>query len=114
MGILTGKFTPETTFSSDDVRANAQWFPGLKDGKPNPEWLQRLDAIREILTTNGRSLTQGALAWIWGASERTVPIPGFKNVKQAQENAGAMQFGPLSPDQMNEIDSILERDPVLS
>jgi aryl-alcohol dehydrogenase-like predicted oxidoreductase len=114
MGILTGKFTPETTFGSDDVRSSAEWFAGLKDGKPNPEWLKRLEAIREILTTNGRTLAQGALAWIWGASERTVPIPGFKNVKQVQENAGAMQFGPLMPDQMNEIDNILGRDPVLA
>ena len=113
MGILTGKFTPETTFGSDDVRASAQWFAGLKDGKPNPEWLKRLEAIREILTSNGRTLAQGALAWIWGASERTVPIPGFKNVKLVEVNAGAMQFGPLTPDQMNEIDNILERDPVL-
>ncbi len=114
MGILTGKFTPETTFGSDDVRHSAEWFEGFKDGKPNPEWLKRLEAIREILTTNGRTLAQGALAWIWGASERTVPIPGFKNVKQVQENAGAMQFGPLTPDQMNEIDNILGRDPVLA
>ncbi len=113
MGILTGKFTPETTFSSDDVRASAEWFAGLKDGKPNPEWLKRLEAIREILTSKGRTLAQGALAWIWGASERTVPIPGFKNVKQVEDNAGAMQFGPLTPDQMSEIDNILGRDPVL-
>ena len=26
--------------------------------------------------------------------------PGFKTVAQVQENAGAMQFGPLSSDQM--------------
>jgi aryl-alcohol dehydrogenase-like predicted oxidoreductase len=114
MGILTGKFTPETTFSKDDVRHGVEWFEGFKDGKPNPEWLKRLGAIREILTSGGRSLAQGALAWIWGASKRTVPIPGFKTVKQVQENAGAMQFGPLTPDQMNEIDSILGREPVLA
>ncbi len=114
MGILTGKFTPETTFSKDDVRHGVEWFEGFKGGKPNPEWLKRLEAIREILTSGGRTLAQGALAWIWGASERTVPIPGFKTVKQVQDNAGAMQFGPLTPDQMNEIDNILGREPVLT
>jgi aryl-alcohol dehydrogenase-like predicted oxidoreductase len=114
MGILTGKFTPQTTFSKDDVRHGVEWFEGFKDGKPNPQWLKRLEAIREILTSGGRTLAQGALAWIWGASERTVPIPGFKTVKQVQENAGAMQFGPLTPDQMNEIDRILGREPVLA
>jgi aryl-alcohol dehydrogenase-like predicted oxidoreductase len=114
MGILTGKFTPQTTFSKDDVRHGVEWFEGFKDGKPNPQWLKRLEAIREILTSGGRTLAQGALAWIWGASERTVPIPGFKTVKQVQENAGAMQFDPLTPDQMNEIDRILGREPVLA
>lgn len=113
MGILTGKFTPQTTFADNDVRAHSQWFPGLIDGKPNPEWLSQLEAIREILTSGGRTLAQGALAWIWGASGRTVPIPGFKTVKQVEENAGAMAFGPLSPDQMAEIDGILGREPVV-
>jgi hypothetical protein len=45
------------------------------------------------LTSNGRTLAQGALAWIWGRSERTIPIPGFKNVQQAEENARALAFG---------------------
>jgi aryl-alcohol dehydrogenase-like predicted oxidoreductase len=114
MGVLTGKFTPDTTFTTDDVRHSTEWFEGLKDGKPNPDWLKRLEAVREVLTSNGRTLAQGALAWIWGASSRTVPIPGFKTVQQVQENAGAMKFGPLTPAQMAEIDRILDREPVLS
>jgi aryl-alcohol dehydrogenase-like predicted oxidoreductase/DNA-binding transcriptional MerR regulator len=107
MGILTGKFSPDTTFAQNDVRKHAQWFPGFKDGKPNPAWLDALDAVRDILTSEGRTLAQGALAWIWGRSDRTIPIPGFKNVEQVQDNVGAMQFGPLTPDQMAEIDGIL-------
>jgi aryl-alcohol dehydrogenase-like predicted oxidoreductase len=69
--------------------------------------LQKLEAVREILTSDGRTLAQGALAWIWGRSERTIPIPGFKNVQQAEENARALAFGPLRPEQMNEIDMLL-------
>ena len=63
--------------------------------------------MREILTSNGRTLPQGALAWIWARSEQTIPIPGFRTVKQVEENCGAMQFGPLSNDQFNEIEEIL-------
>jgi aryl-alcohol dehydrogenase-like predicted oxidoreductase len=81
----------------------------FKDGKPNPEWLRKLDAIREILTSNGRTLAQGALAWIWARSEQTVPIPGFRTVRQVEENCAAMQFGPLSAEQMREIDMLLRR-----
>ena len=36
-----------------------------------------------------------------------IPIPGAKTEKQIEQNAGAMAFGPLTPDQMTEIDSIL-------
>jgi aryl-alcohol dehydrogenase-like predicted oxidoreductase len=109
MGVLTGKFTPESNFPDDDVRSQADWFPGLVDGHPNPGWLKKIESVREILTSEGRTLTQGALAWIWGRSTRTIPIPGFKTVAQVQENAGAMQFGPLSPNQMTEINSILQK-----
>ncbi len=109
MGLLTGKFSPDSSFSHDDVRKHANWHPGFKDGKPTQAWLNALDSIREVLTSNGRSLAQGALAWIWARSEKTIPIPGFKNVKQTEENCKAMEFGPLTPAQLAEIDQILKR-----
>ena len=109
MGLLTGKFAPDSTFADDDVRHHAQWHPGFKDGKPTQDWLEKLASIREVLTSGGRSLTQGALAWIWARSPLTVPIPGFKTVAQVEENCKAMEFGPLNAGQMTEIDRILGR-----
>ncbi len=109
MGLLTGKFAPNTTFGDDDVRKHAQWHPGFKDGKPTQGWLQALEAIRGVLTSNGRTLAQGALAWIWARSPNTVPLPGFKTVQQVEENCKAMEFGPLTRQQMHEIDDCLGR-----
>lgn len=109
MGLLTGKFAPESTFAADDVRHNANWHPGFKNGKPTQEWLDKLAAIYDVLTSNGRTLSQGALAWIWARSPQTVPIPGFKTVAQVEENCKALQFGPLDSSQMAEIDQILGR-----
>ena len=57
----------------------------------------------------GRTLAQGALAWLWGRSPRTVPIPGFRSVAQAEENAGALAKGPLTGQQMAEAEHILQR-----
>lgn len=103
-GALSGKYTKDTIFPQNDVRTDS-WS---HDHFFAPT-LNQLDAIRDILTSNGRTLVQGALAWIWGRSERTIPIPGFKTVAQVEENAKAMEFGPLTPDQMKEIDKVLGR-----
>ena len=109
MGVLTGKYGANTRFGDNDVRAHTPWYTWFKEGKPSADHLHKLDAIREVLTSGGRTLAQGALAWIWGRSPRTIPIPGFKTVQQAQENARAMEFGPLTPSQMAEVDTLLER-----
>jgi aryl-alcohol dehydrogenase-like predicted oxidoreductase len=110
MGFLSGKFNAQSLLPKDDVRgAGHSWVPYFKDGKPAPEFIKVLDSVKEILTSNGRTPVQGALAWIWGKSGSTIPIPGFKTVKQVEENAKAMDFGPLSRDQMNEIDRILDQ-----
>ena len=103
-GALSGKYTKDTVFPHNDVR-NDEWS---KEHFFAPT-LNQLDAIREILTSNGRTLVQGALAWIWARSEKTIPIPGFKTVAQVEENANAMQLGPLTADQIKEIDSLLGR-----
>jgi aryl-alcohol dehydrogenase-like predicted oxidoreductase len=112
MGLLTDKYTGGVKVAVDDVRGEKSpgWMKYFKDGKPSLEWAAKREAIREILTSKGRSLAQGALAWNWARSEKTLPIPGFRTVAQVQENAAAMQFGPLTPEQMKEIDTLLERE----
>ena len=50
---------------------------------------KRIDTVRGILTRNGRTLAQGALGWIWARHPRTIPMPGFRNVTQVEDNAGA-------------------------
>ena len=39
-----------------------------------------------------------------------VPIPGFKSVKQVEDNAGAMEFGPLTEAQVKEIQTIVGKN----
>ena len=111
MGLLTDKYSAKTNLAADDVRGkkSPEWMKYFKDGKPNSEWLNKRDAVRAILASNGRSVAQGALAWLWAYSPKTLPIPGFRTVAQVKENASAMQFGPLMKDQMEEIDRLLDR-----
>jgi aryl-alcohol dehydrogenase-like predicted oxidoreductase len=101
-GFLTGKFNLTSTFPQNDIRTGTDLS--------NPEIIKRLkivDEIRDILTSDGRTMAQGALAYIWALDGRMIPIPGFKSVKQVQDNAGAMQFGPLTESQVKEIQTIV-------
>ncbi|WP_328853479.1 aldo/keto reductase [Micromonospora globbae] len=105
MGLLTGKYTAASTLPRDDVRGLAPgWLEWFRGGRPAPEWLRRVAAVRDALTADGRTLAQGALGWIWARSGRTVPIPGCRTVAQVEENAAALERGPLAPDQFAEVE----------
>ncbi|GGS95212.1 aldo/keto reductase [Streptomyces chromofuscus] len=111
MGLLTGKRAAGQPLETGDIRsAPPAWLPGFAAGTgADPRWTRRVDALRDVLTSGGRTLAQGALAWIWARSADTVPIPGFRTVAQAEENAGALAKGPLTAGQMADIDAVLVR-----
>jgi aryl-alcohol dehydrogenase-like predicted oxidoreductase len=104
MGLLTGKYSQDTVFGASDVRSS-DWFKNWFHGPI----MESLPAIRKVLTSGGRTLAQGALAWLWARSGRTIPIPGIRTIAQVEENAGAMTFGPLTKEQMSEIEALLDR-----
>ena len=87
-GLLTGKFKPDTQFSSSDIRS--RW--NLHEGDQRRQLVQ-MEAAREVLSQGGRTLAQAALAWCLTRSPRTIPIPGFRNASQVRENAQAARFG---------------------
>ncbi|WP_037470302.1 aldo/keto reductase [Sinorhizobium fredii] len=108
MGFLTGKFGRETRLSPNDVRAAGHsWVRFFEDGRPRADDLQRLGEVRELLTTGGRTLAQGALGWILARSPNTFPIPGFKTEAQVRENLTALEMGPLPAAMMAAIDTAL-------
>ncbi|MCT9143144.1 aldo/keto reductase [Streptomyces violarus] len=111
MGLLAGKRRAHQPLESGDIRSRPPaWLQGFGDGSgADPEWLARVEAVRAILTSEGRTLAQGALAWLWARSPATVPIPGFRSVAQAEENAGAMAKGALTGEQLAEIEQLLGR-----
>lgn len=100
--LLTGKFSETSTFPDNDLRCG--W--NFREGRA-AERLKQVEALREIMTSGGRTMAQAALGWNWAQSGRTIPIPGFKTVAQVQENAESMDFGPLDDNQIEEIKTIL-------
>lgn len=112
MGLLTGKFAAGQALPAGDVRSNTLgWMDYFKDGRVVPDFADRLERIRHLLTADGRTPAQGALAWLWARSPRTLPIPGFRSVAQVRENVGALEKGPLPDESMAEIERLIDRPP---
>jgi aryl-alcohol dehydrogenase-like predicted oxidoreductase len=109
MGILGRRDASRPATGADIRTLPPSWLRFFDEGGvPAPEWWDKVAAIRDVLESDGRTLAQGALGWLWARSRRTVPIPGFRTVAQAEENAAALEFGPLRDDQMTEIAKLLE------
>jgi aryl-alcohol dehydrogenase-like predicted oxidoreductase len=114
MGLLSGKYRPGGPMpADDDVRRDTPHWDYFDDDV-FPTWSARVDAIRAELTGDGRTLAQGARAWIWARSPVAIPIPGFRTAAQVEENAGALAAGPLDPDAMAAVDAALGRGSVAS
>ena len=80
-GVLTGKYTPDKP------------LPGMRRRKYSTSLLESvrplLRRMREIgREHDGKTPSQVALNWL--ICKGTVPIPGAKNARQAQENAAAL------------------------
>ncbi|HSD82966.1 MAG TPA: aldo/keto reductase [Anaerolineae bacterium] len=103
MGFLSDKYNQDVQFGATDTRQRR--FPREQIA----QIVETRAKIREVLTSNGRTVAQGALAWLWAQGEQVVPIPGIRTETQARENAAAMQFGPLTAEQLAQIEQLLDR-----
>ena len=111
MGLLSGKYTTESVIPASDIRATNQgWAQYYIDGRPNPLYIERFSAVRELLQTGGRSAVQGSLAWLWAKSPNNIPIPGARTVEQVEGLAAAIAFGPLPASVMDEIALLVDRE----
>ena len=112
MGLLSGKYRRDSAIGADDVRGvSAPWLDYFKDGRVAPAYAQRLDAVRDLLQSDGRTLVQGALAWLWARTPNSLPIPGFRTEAQVVELTGALHQGPLPGAVMEQIERVIVRDP---
>ncbi len=110
MGVLGGKYSAGHSFGPGDVRSqNADWMAWFKDGRVAPEVAVRLDRVRDLLTTGGRTMAQGALAWLWAQDAGAVPLPGFRTVAQVEDHLAALEKGALDAGTFATIEQAIQR-----
>ena len=110
MGLLTGKYDTKSKLPDTDVRSTSR-TDYFKNAHANPELLAQFNAVGELLTSGGRTKTQGALCWLWAKSKSNIAVPGARTVAQIQELSKALDFGPLPENIMQEIETLIEREP---
>ncbi|MFM5979591.1 MAG: aldo/keto reductase [Sphaerospermopsis kisseleviana] len=94
LGLLTGKFSENGKFPKG-VRGFLfkQILPGIQGV---------LGTLREIATQRNRTMSQVAINWC--ICKGAIPIPGAKNLEQAQQNIGTLGW-LLSDGEVAELDS---------
>ena len=103
MGILTGKFTPDTRFPESDFRH--RWH---EDQDEHQVFLKDLDTVEELRPlAKGRSLAQLALQFPLCHSAVSTVIPGIRDVEQARTNFQVGQLAPLTSEEMALIDDLV-------
>lgn len=95
-GLLSGKYTADTTFDKDDHRTynrNGEAFDKGEtfSGVPFAEGVAAADELKASLP-EGVTLPAATLAWIASREGITSVIPGARSVAQATSNAGAAQL----------------------
>ena len=102
MGILTGKFSPDSTFPEDDWRHRWQDSPEERETFLND--LEKVEQLRPL--AEGRTMAQLALQFVMAHPAVTAPIPGAKNPRQLEENVEAALMPPLTDEELARIDEI--------
>lgn len=103
-GFLTGRFQRFEELPEGDYRRASPRFQG-------DNFQKNLDLVRrveEIAKEKAATASQLALAWVMAQGDDIVPIPGTKQRKYLEDNAGAGNI-QLTKDDLRRIDEVAPR-----
>lgn len=111
-GLLSGKYTRETTFAADDHRTfnrHGEMFDVGETfaGVPFDVGLDAVEQLRPLVP-EGATLAQLALRWILMHDAVSTVIPGARSPEQAQGNAAASDLPELDDATMARIAAVYE------
>jgi len=102
MGILSGKFAPETRFADTDFRRS--WH---ENGEERQVFLDDLDKVTRLQPlARNRTLSQLALRFVIDHPAVTTVIPGARSPEQVADNVQAGLLKPLTKSEMQTINAI--------
>lgn len=111
-GLLSGKFTKETTFAKEDHRNfnrdGAAFDKGETfSGVPYDIGLDAVEAIRKVLP-EGVTPAQAAIRWVLDHPAVSTVIPGASRPEQVASNIAVSDMAPLPPEVHDRIDEVYD------
>jgi aryl-alcohol dehydrogenase-like predicted oxidoreductase len=112
-GLLSGRYTHDTTFGADDHRTYNRHGEAFDAGETfsGVDFDTGVDAAREFaaLLPSGVTPAAAALRWIVQQPGVTTVIPGARNAAQALGNAVAADLDPLPDETVRAIADLYDR-----
>lgn len=112
-GLLSGKFTRDTTFHKDDHRTfnrdGAAFDKGETfSGVPYDTALDAVDELRSILPDTV-SMAQSAVRWVLDHPAVSTVIPGASRTEQVSSNCAVSDLPPLTPEVHAEVNRVYDQ-----
>jgi len=112
-GLLSGRYTHETTFAAGDHRSYNRHGEAFDAGETfsGVDFDTGVDAGREFaaLAPPGATPAQAALAWVIQQPGVTTVIPGARSPQQARQNAAAAGLPPFTGAQLGAVKAIYDQ-----
>ncbi len=112
-GLLSGKYTKDTTFAASDHRTFNRHGESFDQGETfsGVPFEEGVEAAREVaeLARDGVTPAQLALRWVIDQKGVSAVIPGASRPEQARSNAAAGELLPLNTRQLSALEEIYDR-----
>jgi aryl-alcohol dehydrogenase-like predicted oxidoreductase len=118
-GLLTGTFTEDMDFGSEDWRArqgkmgSIKLFDTLFGPESFPRNVRAVEELQEIAKRYDRSLPQLALRWSLSHPAVSTALVGCRSVAEVEDNAGAIGW-TIADEDLATIDGIFDRHEVVT
>jgi aryl-alcohol dehydrogenase-like predicted oxidoreductase len=111
-GLLTGAFTPQTTFAENDWRRGGRAFGlSLFTAENFPKNLAVVEELKEIAAHRGKTVLDLALRWVLANPVVSTALVGFRKPAEVEGMLGALDWS-LTADEMAAIDAAFRKHDV--
>ena len=101
-GLLTNRYM-DGTVPAGSRASEGRW---LQPGAIGDVYLERVRGLNEIARGRGQSLAQLALTWVLRHPQVTSALIGASSVEQLNDNFGALDAAPLTPEEIAAIEPL--------